>query len=195
MKRNNLYQIPIIFTIVLQSCVTFKEGLKNSNPINEDFIKSINGTYQVWDLDKNNWKLLKPTDVWIYNDFFHEIDRKLLKDTLPDDKTITRKFQLEVINKNKLRINYIKDDQVIRTRIIKTKLENDGYLYLKNKNVGFVLVPFLVGAIDVKKTRIGLNEDGNLIFDVANYRGGALFFIIFLSWQNTAYRKTYQRIK
>jgi len=172
--------------------VSFKEGLKNPNPVSEVFVKSLNGTYRVWDLEREHWKSM---ELWKYDDFFHEIDRKLLKDTLPWDTTITRKFKLEIINKNKLQVSYIKNDTVNRTRVIKANLKKDGYLYLKNKNVGFVLVPFIVGAIDVKQTRMGLNESGDLIFDVAKYRGGALFFFIFLDWQNSAYRKTYQRVK
>lgn len=192
MKRCGQYRVLIMFTIILQSCVSFKEGLKNPNPVSEIFIKSLNGTYQAWDLDRRNWK---PMELWKYDDFFDEIDRKLLKDTSAWDTTSTRNFQLEAINRNKIQVTYIKNDTVVRTRIIRTNLKKDGYLYLKNKNVGFVLIPFIVGAIDVKKTRMGLTESGDLIFDVAKYRGGAIFFFIFLDWQNSAYRKIYQRVK
>jgi hypothetical protein len=175
----------------LQSCVAFKDGLKNPNPIPDVMIKSFNGTYRIWDLERNSWE---PNDYWGSENFFEEIDRKLLKDTSEWDTTSTRKFQLEIINKNHLQVKYVKDEKIIRTRIIKTKLEKDGYLYLKNKNVGFILIPYLAGAIDVKKTRMTLSEKGDLLFDVAHYHGGAFFFFIFLSWQNSSYRKTYTRV-
>ncbi|MEQ1800173.1 MAG: hypothetical protein ABL872_19610 [Lacibacter sp.] len=181
----------IISGLLLQGCVTFKDGLKNPNPLSEQVIKSLNGIYQVRDKESDS---VKSNVFWAYNDFFNEIDRKLIKDTAAFDTLSTKKFKLEILNKKRLQINYIKNENIVRTRIIKVRLEADGYLYLKNKNVGFILIPFLAGAIDVKQTRMTLNGEGDLLFDVANYRGGAFFFFIFLSWQNSSYRKTYARV-
>ena len=52
----------------------------------------------------------------------------------------------------------------------------------------------LFGRFAIKRTRIGVNEENNLIFDASKYTGGAGFFIIGLNFDKNNYRLTYQRI-
>ena len=57
-----------------------------------------------------------------------------------------------------------------------------------------MLVPIIAGAIDIKKTRITKSENGNLIFDVANFRYGAA--LVFIGDTRTwKYRQEYEPIK
>lgn len=79
--------------------------------------------------------------------------------------------------------------------ILKVRLKKDGYLYLKNKNVGFFGVPYIFGALDIKKSRITIGKDKYLVVDFAKHRSAAALLIIELNFRNKNYRKKYERIK
>ena len=116
--------------------------------------------------------------IWQYNNFLTEIDRKLIEDTLKIDSLKTYSFELKIVSPKKIRIGYLENGDIIRERVLRYNLKKDGYLYLKNKNLQLMLVPFIAGAIDIKKTRLTKSENGNLIFDVANFRYGAALVIV-----------------
>ena len=107
----------------------------------------------------------------------------------------TYSFDLKVLNPKKLKVSYLENGEIFRERILKTKLKKDGYLYLKNKNVGFLLVPYIAGAIDIKRTRLTKSENGNIVFDVVNHRSGAFLIVVFLDGRTWKYRQEYQQIE
>jgi len=98
------------------------------------------------------------------------------------------------LSSKRIKIEYIENGKVFRERILKTKLKRDGYLYLRNKNTQFMSIPFLAGAIDIKKARLTKSDNRSLIFDVANFRNGSALIIIGDTriWK---YRQEYERIE
>jgi len=127
--------------------------------------------------------------------FFKEIDRHLLRDTLKIDSSKNYKLGLKVLSDKLIKIDYIQDDSVFRSRTLKTKLKKDGYLYLKNKNIGIRLIPYLLGGIDIKKSRITLSKEKNLVFDYSQHVSGAFLFLIFLDGETSKRRLEYGRIE
>lgn len=192
MKRFILLIITSILIFLFQQC-SFKKDLTNPQPLNKKNLSEINGHYEIVESDFDS--LQGKRQIWTSNNFLKEIDRKLLKDTLKLDSTKNYYFDLEVIDSKNLRINYIEEDKIIRTRTLKTKLKKDGYLYLKNKNIGFWLVPYVAGALDIKKSRLTRSATGNLLFDVVNHRSGAFLIIAFLDGRTWKYRDEYKRSK
>lgn len=93
-----------------------------------------------------------------------------------------------------MKLIYIENETILRERLIKTKLKKDGFLYLKNKNIQPLLIPYIAGAIDINKIRFGLDTNNNLILDVANHTSGAFLFIAFLDGRTNKYRLIYKRI-
>ncbi|WP_157263920.1 hypothetical protein [Pedobacter sp. Leaf176] len=179
----------LLFTLVYSGCVTFEKNLINPYPLNAANVKKLNGVYDI--------KERKPDSVtqkyWMYNNFLTEIDRKLMADTFKLDSFKRYKFELLVLDGSHLQINYIENEQIIKERILNTSLRKDGYMYLKNKNLGFLLVPYLAGGIDIKKTRLTISPDGDLIFDVVHHRSAAIFFIMFLDGRTWHYRNEYKK--
>ena len=172
----------LILVFLFQSCVSFDKALINPNPLNKKKLTELNGRYGIvhneFDSIYINKEYNYNRQIWNSNNFFTEIDRKLIKDTLKIDTLKTYEFDLKVLSPTRIKIDYIENGKVFRERILKTKLKRDGYLYLKNKNTQIMLFPLIYGALDIKKTRISKSDDSNLIFDVANFRyGGALVFI------------------
>lgn len=185
----------LILVIVFQSCASFDKELINPNPLNKENLSDLNGRYGIVYLESDSIKKRNKNQVWVHKNFLKEIDRKLIKDTLKLDSLKTYAFDLKVLNPKKIQISYIENGIMFKERILKTKLKKDGYLYLKNKNVQFLLVPYIAGALDIKKTRLSKLKNGNLIFDVSNHRSGAALLIVFLDGKTWKYRQEYERIK
>lgn len=186
--KQNLQLIILIF--IFQSCATFKSSSNKISTLEKSNLELLNGRYEISSIEH-----LDKFKSFDYHNFLREIDRKILKDTLNIDSTKFNQVELKVLDRRRLEIKYLEDDKVIRRRTIKTKLKKDGYLYLKNKNIGFSLVPYLFGGLDVKRTRITINENDDLVLDVSHFQGGAAFLIIFLDAGTYRYKKTYKKIK
>lgn len=183
--------IIIGLALLFQRC-SFKKDLTNPYPLNKQNLVELNGRYEV--VDSKFDSLQGKRQIWMYNNFFREIDRKLLKDTLKLDSSETYSCELEIIDSKNLKINYLKNETIIRTRTLKTKLKKDGYLYLKNRNTVFILVPYIAGALDVKKIRLTRSTEGNLLFDVVNHRSGAFLIVAFLDGRTWKYRNEYREV-
>lgn len=184
----------VLLVIGMQSCVTFERKEQNPYMLNKENVKELSGSYQISQVNADSIFKKYPKNTRLYNNFLTEIDRKLLKDTLKLDSNSTYRFDLDIINDKQAKISYIENGKTIRVRNIRVKLKKDGYLYLKNKNVGFVIIPYLAGAIDIKKTRMTKTTNGNLIFDVVNHRSGAFMIIAFLDGRTWKYRQEYERL-
>lgn len=179
-----------LFIAIFSSC-SFQRNLINPSRLSANTLTTLNGTYEI----KNTNADSITKKYWMYNNFLTEIDRKILSDTLKIDSLKSYSFNLTILSPKSCKINYVENNKVIRERIIKTKLKRDGYLYLKNKNVALIFIPYLAGAIDIKKARFSKTQEGNLIFDVASHRSGAFLLIMFLDGRTWKYRNEYKRIR
>lgn len=177
-----------LFLCVAISSCSFRRDLINSSPLRENNLHQLNGVYDVRDEDADSVS----KRYWMRNNFLTEIDRKILADTLKIDSLKSYAFKLSILSKKKMQISYIENNRVIRERYIKTKLKKDGYLYLKNKNLAFIFIPYLAGAIDIKKTRLSKSTTGELVFDIVSHRSGAFMLIIFLDGRTWHYRHSYK---
>jgi hypothetical protein len=191
--RNLIYFL-IAFSL-LQSCASFDKDLTNPPPLNEKNLSDLNGVYEIKQIDYDTVFKKFDQQMWTGNNFLKEIDRKLIKDTLHLDSLKSYKFGLKVLNKRNIKISYIENDTVFRERILKAKLKKDGYLYLKNKNIGFLLVPYIAGGIDIKRTRLSKSKNRNLVFDYSHHRSGAFLIIAFLDGRTWKNRLEYKRIE
>lgn len=184
----------LIVVTCLTNCAVYDKNLNNTNPLDKENIHQLNGQYHITEIGIDSVNQVYHSQMWTENNFLKEIDRKLLKDTLQLDSMKKYTVALKIINEKKLKITYLENDIVFRERFLKIKLKKDGYLHLKNKNIGFVLVPYIFGAVDVKRTRLTLDKDENLVFDVYNHRSGAIGGVGFLSGNTQRYRRLYQKI-
>ena len=184
----------LLVAICLTNCAAFDKNLTNSNQLQKNNLATLNGQYHITEIGFDSVSKKYHSQLWTRTNFLREIDRKLLKDTLQIDSMKQYSFALKVIHKKKIKITYFENGVIFRERFIKTKLKKDGYLYLKNKNIGFVLIPYVFGALDVKRTRLTLDQDENLVFDSYNHRSGAVFIVGFLNVRTWRNRRTYKKI-
>lgn len=191
--RNTKIIIVLILSFLIQNCASFDEKLINPNPRNQKNLNELNGKYTI--VAKNDSLNSTNQQSWIYSNFLSEIDRRVVFNVPELDSTITYYFNLKILNEKKLRIDFLNQNQVFRSETLKYKLKNNGYLYLKNKNIQPIFIPYLVGSIDISNTRLTLGKNENLILDSTNHRSGGIFIVIFMGGSNWDYRKEYRRIK
>src|SRR5690606_8916872 len=117
--------------LMLQSCASFDKSQTNPFPLTENNLSDLDGTYEIVQIDYDSVFKEYKRQVWVWNNFLTDIDRKLLKDTIYIDSSKNYKFGLKVLSPRKIKVIYIENDTVFRERILKAKLKNDGYLYLK----------------------------------------------------------------
>ncbi len=175
--------------MIIQSCASFQENVINPNLLTEKNISELNGKYKILNIEADSIK----NKYWASNNFFTELESKISPISDKLDYLKTYHFEINVLSKKRIQINYIENDKIYRKRVIKGKLKKDGYFYLKNKNVKLWGIPYLAGAIHINKTRISKTDNGNLIFDLTHHQSGAFLLLVFPGGANWEYRNTYER--
>jgi len=169
--------IPIILflSIFLGSCATFKPATEIKYLPNST-LENINGKFDGESL-------------------IYSLDRKLLFNTLILDTLKFYKVELNLLSPKRLEAIYYADDIIFDIKSFKVKSKNDDFLYLKNKNTKFVLIPYLLGRIDIQRARLAINEDGDLVFDASTFTNGAGLFVIGLHAKSDGFKFIAKRIE
>jgi hypothetical protein len=164
----------IFLSILFLSCGVFKDRKENFKKIDITNVNMLNGTYSVF---ANNKSKTKHPYFDNANEKFYRKYGRGEKDTINFDSISGGKFKLNVIDNEKLKIDFIKNEKIIKSQTLKYKFKNDGFVYLKNRNTLIAGIPYIFGGIDVKKIRIALNQNNELIINDIFDSSGALLLI------------------
>ncbi|WP_417194996.1 hypothetical protein [Bizionia sp.] len=130
--------------------------------LTENNISQINGIYSNFAENKPKYSHLS-------------FSGKLTSDKLKDSIS---KFEIELLNDKKIRFSFLDNKDQINSKIIKYKIQDNGFLFLKNKNFRLHGIPYILGDYEIRKFEIGINNTGNLIMNGVTKRDGAIFIII-----------------
>lgn len=162
-------------TLIIQSCATFPKKSANQLRLTEHNLTRINGKYKVKPVKDS----LLDKDLTVYHNAFEKFYRgkgRGSKDTMKIDNFDNYTFEIKLIEKKQIEVNYLKDNISFRKFKLKYELKADGYVYLKNKNLKVSGVPYLFGSIDIKKLRLSII--GNyLTVEEIRHSSGAILFI------------------
>jgi len=180
----------ILFSILFLSCGSFKDKQENFQKINENNVTILNGNYSVFKKTKSN-------EYYYFDNLNEKFYRKYgrgERDTINFDTISGGILKISILNNRELNLDFIKNDRIVKNQKLKYKFKNDGFLYIKNRNTLIGGIPYIFGGIDVRKVRIALNENNNLLLnDVFNSSGA--FLLIFGDakvWEET---NIYKRLK
>ncbi|RZS90618.1 hypothetical protein [Aquimarina brevivitae] len=190
MKKIIIGLLIVVSSLLIQGCASFPKNRSNPYILNEKRLNVLNGVYKAIHSEADTIGKIH----WSYISFFNEIDRKIFNPSIKLDTLKKYTFELEVLNTKRIKICYLENDDKIGEEVIKGKVKNDGYFYLKNKNVKFFGIPYLAGALHINKTRLSKADNGDLVFDLVHHRSGAVLLIMFLGGSNWNYRNIYERI-
>lgn len=195
MTRLNKVILGATMTMALYSCATFPKTYKNNSPLSTNNLNTLNGQYNFRPQTDQYTDL-----TYIESDYANERFYRCRKlkgrycfDTTQIDFVDKYSFRVNILNTEMLEISYFRDTTLFRQLKFKYKLTKDGFLLIKNRNFRLLGLPYVLGAIDIKKRRLSL-ENGNLVIDeVYHSSGGTL--ILFGDSKTWTSRDRYLRIK
>lgn len=196
---NKIFLFVLIISSIV-SCANFPKAIVNPYIINEENINSVNGKYYFKELNRSSLTdstsfSYSKTDIGFTHTFFDEIDSRLFTKPIEIDSSESYSFELKVLNSKRIELNYLENEKTIRHHIIKYKIKDDGYLYIKNRNFKIKGIPYLFGEFNVKKNRITLNKENNLIFESSEFSSGGVALLMVYPVGKAKYQKIYERIE
>ncbi|WP_452227650.1 MULTISPECIES: hypothetical protein [unclassified Lacinutrix] len=141
--------------------------------LTEKNITQLNGTYSNYSENSKSR---------IYRSFLGRLTSSKIKDSVSEIK-------IEVLNSKEIRFLFLKNQKEIHSKTVKYKLQNDGFLLLKNRNFRLHGIPWILGDYEIRKYEIGLSNSGNLVMNGVEKREGA-FLIIFWGPPGKAFKFT-----
>lgn len=155
--------------IIIGVCLLFincaslpKYESENLRQLTDKNIAQINGTYS---------NFAENSEKHIHLSLSGRLTSEKLKDTVSDVK-------IEILNSKEIRFSFLKTQKEIASKIVKCKLQKDGFLLLKNKNFRLHGIPWIFGDYEIRKYEIGLTTSGNLIMNGVEKRKGAHLIIL-----------------
>ncbi|WP_196894355.1 hypothetical protein [Aureivirga marina] len=167
MKKLIIILLPFLFL----SCGIFKEEYDSHLKLTENNIENLNGTF--------------------YTDAIDEKINRIKHPNLDAKKELN--FEIKILNHKKIKLNFLDENTIVKSQVLKYKLKKNGFLYLKNKNFKLTGIPFLIGGFDVKKVRLTLDKEKKLILNDLNKS----FFLMGGVYYGYRYEKIheYKRVK
>jgi len=111
------------------------------------------------------------------------------------DSTKISSVKIKILNNKMLKIDFTLNHKTLKSKIIKYRLRNNGFIKLRNNNVKISGIPFIFGEYDVNKYEIALNNNRDLILHGIEDSQGGLIIILssgFALEVNRIYKKTSQ---
>lgn len=180
----------IVFSVLFLSCSLFKDKQENFQKINENNITILNGYYTVFAKNKTN-------KYYYFDNLNEKFYRKYgrgERDTINFDTITGGSLKISILSERELNLDFIKNEKTLKSQRLKYKFKKDGFLYIKNSNTLISGIQFIFGGVDVRKVRIALNEDNDLLLNNVFNSSGA-FLLIFGDAKVSEETNIYKRIK
>jgi hypothetical protein len=109
------------------------------------------------------------------------------------DTTQFTSVKFKILNEKRLKLDFMLEEDLVKSKIIKYRLRNNGFIKLRNRNLKVTGIPYIFGGYEMEKYDIGLTKTGDLILHGYNERAGG--FLIVLSGGNAfKVKRTFERI-
>lgn len=181
----------IIALVSLAGCGSFKKVPARYIAITPDNIDNLTGNYSVFSATDTDNEFPYFNNA---NEKFYRKYGRGVSDTIKFDTLRGGNFRISIISNKRLSVEFSRNHKKLKSQTFEYKIKKDGLLYIKNRNTIIAGVPYLFGGVDVKKVRLALSTQSDLIINDVNHSSGALLFI-FGDSKTWEYNNTYKRIK
>ncbi|WP_460217933.1 hypothetical protein [Psychroserpens sp. MEBiC05023] len=101
--------------------------------------------------------------------------------------------QIKVLNNKRLKLDFIIDKKVTKSRIIKYRLRKNGFLKLRNQNFRISGIPLIFGEYEIAKYQLGLTHTDDLIIYGRNEEAGGIL-IVLVGGRSATVNKVFKRL-
>ncbi|OJJ20538.1 hypothetical protein BKI52_18970 [marine bacterium AO1-C] len=173
--KKQLLILPFFF--IFYSCTSFQGFNQGNTPTSS--LKQLDGTYKN---TPNKIDTVKMINGGIDDHFYQIMARKAKEYYKIKPKSKNKyTFKVQQISAKRLLITFFENNKVLKKYNCKAKVKADGFVYLKNKNFNFLALAFLFGGYSIKKTRLFINTNQQLIVETTLKGIGFVFFTPFNS--------------
>jgi hypothetical protein len=102
-------------------------------------------------------------------------------------------IEIEVLSEKKIKVSFIKDGELLKSRIYNGKFINNYNYFSINQRKSFFGIPPLIYIYHVHKVDIGLTSDGYLIVYLGDYTFGGIF--VFMGPSSFAYEVLFKKLE
>nr|WP_321231888.1 hypothetical protein [uncultured Psychroserpens sp.] len=167
-----------LIALVLLNCGGIPKYKKNNlKPITS--IKQIEGEYRNYDNDSL---------VFHHNSLNGRINWR----SKHVDTSQFSSVKFEILNKKRMKLDFILDNKVSKSRVIKYRLRNNGFIKLRNQNFKITGIPLIFGMYELAQYQIGLTQTNDLILHGKVERAGGILIVLTGGGEftvNTIYKK------
>lgn len=173
----------------LCSCASFPKDPASPKSNTGDLATQLNGTYLINPIETES---VSPS--FRYDNLYSRVNRKhKTRDTLVMRELDGSHFELELKDEKELIVKFYKNDELFETYQLKARLKDDGYLYVRNKNVKFWGIPFALGYWTTQRMRLSMDANDRLLVEYAEATVGAILVIVYPNWESWNSRFVYGR--
>lgn len=140
--------------------------------LNASNVEKLNGTY-------TNFPVTQDSSL-SYQSLSHNLnwrENKKGQDTLQISEV-----KIQIMDEEYLDLSYLDKQKVVYTKRIKYRLQKNGFVFLKNKNLRVIGIPYILGEYDVNKFELGLNANEDLIINGFTREGGGVLIVLSSGW-------------
>ena len=172
-------------------CSSFSDKHLNFRKININNVDVLTGNYSIF-------AIKAPKEAYPYfdnaNEKFYRKYGRGKSDTIKFDSIHGGNFKILIKNAKEINLQFEQNNKILKSQTLEYIIKDDGYLYIKNRNTIVKGIPYIFGGVDIRKVRIALSENGDLIINDIFASSGALLLIFGDAkvWEST---NNYKRIK
>lgn len=176
----NLFLL-LTFCIFFSSCISNKKFLIETGASQiQNELSVLNGVYENTPADYRSPKGGYPLNIMLFNQF-HEYNWNEVRD-------FSGKIILTALSNKKLKADYIVGDSVVKSKILKGKIQKNYFVLKKKIRPLGIPVPPLPFVYKERKSAIGLSKENFLVVLQEGYNyGHFLFFGADNKWFRTCY--------
>ncbi|MGK0252350.1 MAG: hypothetical protein ACI81G_001790, partial [Gammaproteobacteria bacterium] len=181
--RVRVKKILVMFLLVgVTSCASFrpKYGVEENVILTEKSISRLNQFFELKPsknlakLDTDNPRTIKNYGLFNLFGIFKNLDSETINNINTSSEKYLVNFKVE---KKSIKSYLLKDNAIIDSSEVRYNLKKNGFLYLKRNSLSINLVPFIYGGWDINRSRIGLTNEGDLIYESSHYSYAAILLL------------------
>ncbi len=187
MKKLKLLLLASAF-FSLQQCAIFTHSIDKSE-LNLSKRYELEGKYEILPLER-----IDPLPVhYDAKNLLHLSENKCFSKRTKLNESTQSYAEIKFINPKQLKLQIFEEENLIYEKVYQAKMIRKGYLKL-GRQLRILGIPYIMGTHSLSQTRISLDKEHNLIWNVSQFHGGGAFIIVFLNWSDVEQHFVFRKI-
>ena len=173
----------VIISMLLSNCASFSTRMIKDKitKLNQENIQTIEGRYEIACYDAYYVSsYTKRKIIQNRNTMYPETVNYFTNTIIPRrGNNINYTVDIKLLSDTEIQFTYrSKDNIIVQQATLEMKLRKNGMIHLKNVETNTKGIPLIFGNITVKKSRIGLRKNKDLIINNVDFNAGGFLILL-----------------